>query len=305
MLFGGSMIKTSVIIPVYNTSQYIEECLESVYRQTQKEIEVIAINDGSTDNSYDILLKMQERYPDLIVISQENHGLGYTRNVGLKRAKGKYIYFLDSDDYILEDTLESCYQQAEKHRLDVVLFDAMVFEESEEGRITNPQYYDRHTVNLGQDEVCTGIEFIRECYQMGFYQPSACLVYCAGSFLKKNNVRFLPRVYYEDNEFHCRIMTLAERVMYIPKRFYQRRCTDSSITGTSFDLRKAMDYLTVINAITDLRKLNGGKGWRCIIRKINKGRLNDLAHVCYGNRIYQKDARLIWQILRAWVRMVR
>ena len=70
-------IKTSVIIPVYNTSLYLKECIESVFHQTQKEIEVIAINDGSTDDSYDILLKMQEKYPDLIVISQDNHGLGY------------------------------------------------------------------------------------------------------------------------------------------------------------------------------------------------------------------------------------
>lgn len=298
------MIKTSVIIPVYNTSLYVEECIESVYRQTQKETEVIAINDGSTDNSYEILLQMQERYPDLIVISQENHGLGYTRNVGLNRARGKYIYFLDSDDYLREDTLETCYLYAEANRLDVVLFDALAFTDTKGDRIIHPDAYDRTEIDKGQNTVYTGIDFLQECYQRGLYCPSACLVYCSASFLRKHHVKFLPRVYFEDNEFHCRIMTLAERVMYIPDRFYQRRCTDSSITGTSFNLRRAKDYLTVINAITDLRKLNGGKGWQCI-REINKGRLNDLAHVCYGNHLYQKDVRLIVQILKAWMRMVR
>lgn len=298
------MIKTSVVIPVYNTSAYVEECIESVYHQTLREIEVIAINDGSTDNSYEILLRMQERYPDLIVLSQENHGLGYTRNVGLKRATGKYVYFLDSDDYILEDTLETCYRYAEENRLDVFLFDALTFEDTKNGRIIYPKDYDRHEMYRGGDAVCSGIDFIGECYQRGIYQPPAWLVYCLRSFLKKNDVQFLPRVYFEDNEFHCHIMMLAERVLYLPERFYQRRCRDTSITGTSFDLRKAKDYLTVINAITDLKKLNFSKGWHCI-RKINKGRLNDLAHICYGEQLYQKDIGLVIQILKAWIRMVR
>lgn len=303
-LYGGSMIKTSVIIPVYNTGAYVEECIESVYHQTQKEIEVIAINDGSTDNSYDVLLKMQARYPDLIVLSQKNRGLGDTRNVGLKRAKGKYVYFLDSDDYILEDTLQTCYQCAEGNKLDVLLFDALAFEDTEEGRITRPKAYDRREMSKDWNAVCSGIDFIGACYRRGIYQPSACLVYCSLKFLKKNNVQFLHRVYFEDNEFHCRIMMLAERVMYIPKRFYQRRCLNTSIMGTSFDLRKAKDYLTVVNAITDLRKLDHGKGWKCI-REINKGRLSELAHICYGNQLFNRDISLIIQILKAWVRMVR
>lgn len=298
------MIQTSVIIPVYNTAAYVEDCIESVYQQTMQEIEVIAINDGSTDNSYDILLKMQERYPDLIVISQDNHGLGYTRNVGLERAKGKYIYFLDSDDYILEETLETCYRRAEDYQLDVVLFDAVAFEETKEGRIEQFGAYDRHGIDKGQNEVCSGIDFMSACYHKGIFQPSACLVYCSYDFLKKNNVHFLPSVYFEDNEFHCRIMALTERIMYIPDKFYQRRCTNESITGSVFDLRKAKDYLIVVNAITDLKKMNGGKGWDCI-RKINKNRLNSLAHVCYRNHLYQQDVRLIIQILKAWARMIR
>ena len=99
-------------------------------------------------------------------------------------------------------------------------------------------------------------------------------------------------------------MMLAERVMYIPKQFYQRRLLETSIMGTDFDLRKAKDYLMVINAITDLRELNGGKGWSCI-KKINKGRLNDLVHVCYGNHLYQKNIGLIRQILKVWIRMAK
>lgn len=299
-----STIQTSVIIPVYNTGMYVEECIESVYRQTTKEIEVIAINDGSTDNSYDILLTIQKRHPDLIVLSQDNHGLGYTRNVGMKKAKGKYIYFLDSDDYILEDTLETCYRYAEDYQLDVVLFDAVAFWETKEGRIEECGAYDRHEIDKGQKVMCSGIDFMEACYHKKIFQPSACLVFCSYDFLKKNNVQFLSDVYFEDNEFHCHIMMLAERIMYIPDKFYQRRCLSTSITGTEFNLRKVRDYLTVINAITDLRKLNYGKKWRCI-RKVNLNLLNNLVHVCYSNHLYHKDIRLILRILMAWVRMVR
>ena len=99
------MIKTSVVIPVYNTGIYLEECIGSVYNQTQREIEVIAVNDGSTDDSWEVLQHLQEKYPGLIIVTQDNHGQGYARNVGIKMARGEYIYFLDSDDYIMEDKL--------------------------------------------------------------------------------------------------------------------------------------------------------------------------------------------------------
>lgn len=89
------MIKTSVIVPVYNTAEYLEECFESIFGQTQKEIEVIAINDGSTDNSLQVLKEIQKKHPQMIILSQKNKGLGETRNIGLELAKGEFIYFID------------------------------------------------------------------------------------------------------------------------------------------------------------------------------------------------------------------
>lgn len=86
------MIKTSVIIPVYNTAGYLEECIDSVFRQTQKEIEVIAINDGSTDDSWEILRQLK-KISLMRLINQENHGLGYTRNVGIDCARGSVSIF--------------------------------------------------------------------------------------------------------------------------------------------------------------------------------------------------------------------
>lgn len=295
------MIKTSVIIPVYNTGVYIEECVNSVFHQTQREIEVIAINDGSTDDSLEILLNLQKIYPELIIISQENNGLGFTRNIGMERARGEYIYFLDSDDYILENTLEKCYECATKNKLDLVLFDAYEFTESIDRKPIEPNYSDRHKVIKERDEIFSGIYFLEKYHQVS-YTPEACFVYCSAAYLKKHNISFLTGVVFEDNEFYCRIMTLAERVMYIPEMFYQYRCRKDSITGTDFDLRKARNHIEVISAMADLKTLNNGKGWHAV-RKISLNLLNYVADVCANNKLYNKDNQLSEQILNTWVKI--
>ena len=99
------MIKTSVIIPMYNTQEYIGECLENIFAQTQKEIEIIAVDDGSTDGSLEILKGYQKRHENLIILCQENKKQGAARNAGVRVARGECIYFLDSDDLIKEDAL--------------------------------------------------------------------------------------------------------------------------------------------------------------------------------------------------------
>lgn len=284
------MIKTSVIIPVYNTASYLKECIESVFNQTQKELEVIAINDGSTDKSWDILLEMKKKYPELVIISQENHGLGYTRNVGIDRAQGEYIYFLDSDDYILENTLEICYEFASKNALDVVLFDAVNFLDIPTRKLIYPNPDDRQGIISERQEIFSGIYFLEKYYSK-IYEPAVWLVYCSLKFLKKNGIKFLPRVYFEDNEFHCRIMSFANKIMYIPQMFYQRRCRDNSITGSRFDMRKAKDYIEVIRAIVDLKHLNKGKSWS-ILKEIDLKLLINVAYMCSENNLYDQEKQL-------------
>lgn len=295
------MVKTSVIIPVYNTAPYLEECIDSVFNQTQKEIEVIAINDGSTDDSFEILIKLKKKYPQLIIYSQKNHGLGYTRNVGIEKAGGKYIYFLDSDDYIDENTLEACYTCAEKNDLDIVMFDAIAFQESPERIAVECKAYNRKDIVEETGEVFSGLSFLEKYYGEVF-TTSAWLTYCSGDFLKRNQIRFLPNVYYEDNEFHCRIMLYADRVMYIPERFYRRRYRDDSITGKPFDLRRAKDYLKVIDATRDLQAAKGGKG-KNIIEQIVHAFLIDLADRCDKYNLYHQGNQLSEQILNMWIKM--
>ena len=99
------MVKISVIIPVYNVEKYLKESLESVVNQTLNDIEIICIDDGSTDSSPSILKEYQNNDERFIIINQENSGPGAARNRGIKEAKGKYTYFLDSDDYLELDAL--------------------------------------------------------------------------------------------------------------------------------------------------------------------------------------------------------
>ena len=115
-------IKVSVIIPVYNTENYLRECLDSVLAQTLREIEVICVDDGSTDNSLNILKEYQNKDTRIVVLTQENRSAGAARNYGLSIAKGKYLSFLDSDDFFDKELLRKAYKNAEKNNADIVVY---------------------------------------------------------------------------------------------------------------------------------------------------------------------------------------
>lgn len=238
------MIKTSIIVPVYNTAPYLRECFDSIFKQTQKEIEVIAINDGSTDDSLRILEELQREYPALIIFSQHNQGQGAARNKGMELASGEYIYFLDSDDCMVDTAMETCYCCAKKNRLDMVMFDAETFGELDMGKGT----YDRRQIIKEQGNVMSGEEYARK-YWLTAYQPVVWLTYISARFLKENHLQFLPGVYYEDNEFHCKSIPLAARIMYLPQALCRRRYRKGSVTTSAFDMRHARDMLCIIHAV--------------------------------------------------------
>ena len=113
------MIKVSIIVPIYNTGSYLKKCIDSLVNQTEKEIEILLINDGSTDNSE----KIVKDYKDdrIIYISKKNEGIGKTRNLGIKKARGKYLMFIDSDDYIKNTCVEIMYKNAIENNADIVI----------------------------------------------------------------------------------------------------------------------------------------------------------------------------------------
>lgn len=229
-------IKTSIIIPVYNTKRYLDTCIDSVIRQTQQEIEIIIVDDGSTDGSSEVIREYAEKYPFIQAVYQKNEKLGSARNVGIRQAKGQYIYFLDSDDYIREDLLEKCYQKAEMEQLDFVIFDAVSFcdVDKSNSRLDPKKWkYDRSDLQI-RDKVYSGIEFWNNYYFMGGVYPNAVLVYANKEFILKNRLFFESGVYYEDNDWIIRMYYYAKRVSYIQQQFYFRRLHETSIMGSNY-----------------------------------------------------------------------
>jgi glycosyltransferase involved in cell wall biosynthesis len=165
------MPQISVIIPVYNTQLYLRESIESVINQTFKDIEIIAINDGSTDNSLEILNEYSQKDSRLKVFSQKNKGLPLTRNFGIDNSKGKYIYFFDSDDILLPTTLEETYKKCEKDNLDFCFFDAEAFFEARGSKLD----YDYYRCHLLEDKVYKGIEITNLLVDINKFRASACL----------------------------------------------------------------------------------------------------------------------------------
>lgn len=123
--------KVSVIIPIYNTDAYLRQALDSICNQSLREIEIILVNDGSTDNSQLIIEEYAQKDARIRCLLQPNQGQGVARNNGLHLATGKYIYFMDSDDILDINTLKQCYDMCEYDNLDVVFFDAETFVEAE------------------------------------------------------------------------------------------------------------------------------------------------------------------------------
>ena len=158
------MVKVSVILPIYNVAPYLDEAFQSILIQTLSEIEIIAVNDGSTDNSQEIIERYAAQDSRIVAIRQENRGLSGARNTALQHAKGKYIYMMDSDDILsIPNALQICYEYAENNHADFVFFDSERFSDISKERLPdikrthlieeNKQYNGEYLLNLMIDKV--------------------------------------------------------------------------------------------------------------------------------------------------------
>jgi len=235
------MCEVSIIIPVYNTEKYLRKAIESCLNQTFKNLEIIIINDGSTDNSLQIAREYESKYNCVRVITTENRGLSEARNRGLVEARGKYIYFLDADDWIDSEAIEQCYKLAVDNELEMVLFDSRTeleksLDSENSKNIKYNNYIRSHIIN--PDNIYTGSQFVEDYYKKGVVFVPAWLVFTKREFLLKNKIRFLPNAYYEDVAFHFSCMLMAERIMYLPQALHVRLYRAGSIMTSSLNVRK-------------------------------------------------------------------
>lgn len=244
-------IKVSVVIPVYNTEKYVRQAVESVMYQSLKELEIIIINDGSTDGSLSAVEKLSNTDQRIQIYSQANQGLSIARNVGISHAHGEYIYFMDSDDLLEEDALELCYHKCKENQLDFVFFDALIFFEND---IENtPALNYKHTEKL-ENKIYTGKESLKIQLQNKEYTPSVCLHFIHRNMIEKHHLLFYPRIVHEDQLFTTLLYLQSTKTAYIKRTFFHRRMRENSIMTSKFTMRNITGYLVVTEEILRFRK---------------------------------------------------
>ena len=213
----------SVIIPVYNVEKYLCECVDSVLKQTYENFEIILVNDGSTDSSGEICDEYVDKDERITVIHQKNSGPSKTRNTGLENANGKYIYFLDSDDYIENNALELLVGTAEADNADLVFFDAHSFSDDDS------EMKQGYAVK-GNYETKSGYEILTELHNNKDYHCAIYLLFIKRQLLIDNNIAFLESAYCsEDMLFTYQTYCSAVKVVQCKNTLYHRRFRSGSI----------------------------------------------------------------------------
>ncbi|HEY6915785.1 MAG TPA: glycosyltransferase family 2 protein [Paludibacter sp.] len=242
-----SDIKVSVIIPVYNTAVYLHEAIASILNQSLKEIEIIAVNDGSADNSLEILNELALVDNRLKVISfDQNVGVSVCRNTGLENARGGYIYFFDSDDILESDCLEICYQKMVDGNYDFIIFDGVSFYEDGIKPTFSGNY--RRTDLLTRNSY-TGGELADKLISQKAYSCSVCLCFINKEFLENTGLKFYPGVLYEDVLFTILLHLYAQHVSFVTRSFFHRRVRANSTMTTSISQKNINYRLIVCNEI--------------------------------------------------------
>lgn len=215
-------MQISIIIPVYNSELYIERAINSVSHIKKIDYEILCVNDGSTDNSLDILKNLKKRIPQLSVFTQENQGLSGARNTGIRIAKGKYILFLDADDWlsISDEYLFKILEFIKIHNVEVFGF-RLKFIDSKTGEVS---FMDKHPITY--ETVNTGIEFLKQGYQ----PSSSCLFLIDKSLIIKNELFFYPKISQQDVEFTLRLMLFTKSAYFSEKILYNYFRNEGSIS---------------------------------------------------------------------------
>ena len=227
-------MKISLIIPVYNVENYLDKCLQSVESQTCKDVEVIIVNDGSTDNGLEIINTYVTRNSNFVCYTIENSGQGGARNFALDKATGEYIVFLDSDDYIAEDCLEKLLAAAEQNESDIVFCNN--YDVAEDGSI----------LLLSQTNIKNRTTCLKESPEILLNRPCPW-----GKMFRRSlfeGLRFTSRVWYEDLRLIPKLYPRAKKITFIDDFlfFYVQRA------GSTMNNSKALRNLEIIDAFEDL-----------------------------------------------------
>lgn len=260
-------MKLSIIIPIYNVEKYLDECLTSLVSiLSDINVEVICVDDGSTDRSGDILKIWLDKWPDLIIIKQKNQGLSSARNSGLKVATGKYVAFIDSDDYVDADKLIELFEVALKNDVDIAVGDYFEFNDSAAPTKANSISATLKSY-IGKDFFKNYYKSLRSIIWRSVYKRS---------FLLENNLYFHEGVCFEDVEFTPIAFIKARHVYYSGIPFYYYRKRNNSITTSPSTIKKVKDSITVWSELSSVAE--------SIDDSIVQSIFNELGFHCFLNQ---------------------
>lgn len=252
----------SIIIPIYNVQDYLEQCLTSLIGLDIESYEIIAVNDGSTDKSGDILQEYSNLYPGLIKIyKQENSGQSTARNLGLKMASGKYISFVDSDDYIIPQEFVAFWVAVKDKNLDVAIanYRTEIDGDAKELRFRADSLFSKKKqLLLDSYGVMTGLNYFQKAYD---YRKDCINVEVVTQiynreFLQKNELLFCDGLLHEDTLFSISVYLKAHRIAFFPYTFYIYRMREGSTMHT-ISYRNYSSIWYIANQLYDQRKTLG------------------------------------------------
>ncbi len=234
-------MKVSVVIPVYNVQDYIVECLESIMAQELKDIEVIIVNDGSTDNSICNIQNIIDNNSNIRLINKVNGGLSSARNTGLSHAKGEYVLFVDSDDYLEKDFLYKLYNEAKNYDLDIACggYKKYFANGGIEKKTRNDELMD-----LG---VVKGVDFLLVQLENNDYRMEVWDDLYRREFLINNNLLFTEDLLHEDEDFTPRALLVANRVKLVNTYGYLYRQRENSIMSTKCTIKNVESIYYIIH----------------------------------------------------------
>lgn len=233
------MIKVSVIVPVYNVEKYILKCINSIVNQTLEDIEIIVVNDGTKDNSIKLI---EDNFNDkrIKIFSKKNGGLASARNFGIKQARGKYLFFVDSDDFIEENCLLDMYSKAIKNKVDLVICDYYkYFENGDKEHIPTIPFYEENN---------------RKCSITSM--PGAVCKLIKREIILNNNIEFLENHFFEDNAIMPYLCAICNNFSYIPKPYYYYLHREGSILHQNKYNKKWEDIFTSLDNLYNCFKKN-------------------------------------------------
>lgn len=230
----------SVIVPVFNVDKYLDQCIGSILNQTFTDFELILVNDGSFDYSYKICKEYAAKDSRVRVLSQENKGLSAARNLGIENAKGQYLSFVDSDDYVIPEYLDCLYTILIENDAEVVIGEFYRYNEE-----TNMLYYHITDDDLSHSKLDRD-ESINNLLTMNNFTAAWGKLYKKSIF---DSLRFPEGRYYEDNHVLIKIYLKSKSTYYIKRSLYCYRITANSITSSKQSFHKIQDYVEAMEEI--------------------------------------------------------